>query len=112
MCLMCIWFIVNILKILTSNLCHESIFLILSTTSRSWIKGAVVLVVLLGLTWFFGLMYMSNATTVMAYIFTILNTLQGLFIYIFHCVMNDKVASPSHFLLPIHFMIVPSVRFG
>ncbi|ELU11325.1 hypothetical protein CAPTEDRAFT_226868 [Capitella teleta] len=58
---------------------------------RSWVKGAVVLVVLLGLTWSFGLLYMNKESTVMAYIFTVLNTLQGLFIYIFHCVMNDKV---------------------
>ncbi|KAG7169475.1 Adhesion G protein-coupled receptor L3-like 6 [Homarus americanus] len=46
---------------------------------------------LLGLTWTFGLLYLNQATVVMAYIFTVLNSLQGLFIFIFHCVQNDKV---------------------
>jgi len=28
----------------------------------------------------------------MAYVFAILNSLQGVFIFIFHCIMNDKVS--------------------
>ncbi|CAH1774964.1 unnamed protein product, partial [Owenia fusiformis] len=59
--------------------------------ARSWIKGAVVLIVLLGLTWSFGFLYVSQHTIAIAYIFTILNTLQGMFIFIFHCIMNEKV---------------------
>ncbi len=58
---------------------------------RSWVKGAFVLVVLLGLTWAFGLLYINKETLIMAYLFTILNSLQGLFIFIFHCIMNEKV---------------------
>ncbi|XP_063843506.1 adhesion G protein-coupled receptor L2-like isoform X7 [Scylla paramamosain] len=57
----------------------------------TWVRGAVVLMVLLGLTWTFGLLYLNQASMVMAYIFTIFNSLQGLFIFIFHCVQNDKV---------------------
>lgn len=59
---------------------------------RSWLKGAVVLVVLLGLTWSFGVLFISEESVVMAYLFTILNTLQGVFIFVFHCVMNEKVS--------------------
>ncbi|XP_022246580.1 latrophilin Cirl-like [Limulus polyphemus] len=58
---------------------------------RVWIRGALVLVFLLGLTWAFGLLYLSKESVVMAYIFTILNSLQGLFIFVFHCVRNEKV---------------------
>ena len=58
---------------------------------RSWLKGATVLVVLLGLTWAFGFLYVNSRTVVMAYVFTVLNSLQGLFIFIFHCIMTDKV---------------------
>ncbi|XP_042859816.1 latrophilin Cirl-like isoform X4 [Penaeus japonicus] len=58
---------------------------------RSWVRGAVVLMFLLGLTWTFGLLYLNQASVVMAYVFTVLNSLQGLFIFIFHCVQNDKV---------------------
>ena len=55
-------------------------------------KGALVLIVLLGLTWIFGLFYINEHTVIMAYLFTIFNSLQGLFIFIFHCVMNEKVS--------------------
>ncbi|KAA0186105.1 hypothetical protein HAZT_HAZT010408 [Hyalella azteca] len=58
---------------------------------RTWLRGAFVLVFLLGLTWTFGLLYLNQQTVVMAYVFTVLNALQGLFIFIFHCVQNDKV---------------------
>ncbi|KAF2354529.1 GPS motif protein [Trinorchestia longiramus] len=58
---------------------------------RTWLRGAFVLVFLLGLTWTFGLLYLNQQTVVMAYIFTVLNALQGLFIFIFHCIQNDKV---------------------
>ncbi|XP_076462795.1 latrophilin-like protein 1 [Babylonia areolata] len=60
---------------------------------RTWVKGAVVLVVLLGLTWVFGVLYLDNVyhTLIFSYIFTVLNTLQGLFIFCFHCLLNDKV---------------------
>lgn len=63
----------------------------LSPELPSWLKGAIVLVFLLGLTWSFGVLYISEESIFMAYIFTILNTLQGVFIFVFHCVMNEKV---------------------
>lgn len=58
---------------------------------RVWIRSAAVLVVLLGLTWGFGLLYLNAESVVMAYLFTFLNSLQGLFIFVFHCLRNDKV---------------------
>ncbi|XP_076230339.1 latrophilin Cirl isoform X4 [Nomia melanderi] len=60
-------------------------------SARAWLRGAIVLVFLLGLTWTFGLLYLNQESVVMAYIFTILNSLQGLFIFVFHCVQNEKV---------------------
>ncbi|XP_043281212.1 latrophilin Cirl-like isoform X3 [Venturia canescens] len=57
----------------------------------AWLRGAIVLVFLLGLTWTFGLLYLNQESVAMAYIFTILNSLQGLFIFVFHCVQNEKV---------------------
>ncbi|KAL0970303.1 hypothetical protein UPYG_G00240090 [Umbra pygmaea] len=58
---------------------------------KSWVIGAVALLCLLGLTWAFGLMYVNESTIVMAYLFTIFNSLQGMFIFIFHCVLQKKV---------------------
>lgn len=54
--------------------------------------GAFALLCLLGLTWSFGLFFISEASIVMAYLFTIFNTFQGMFIFIFHCLLQKKVS--------------------
>ncbi|VDN53086.1 unnamed protein product [Dracunculus medinensis] len=70
-----------------------------SAVSRSmrifgWLKGSTMLLCLLGITWTFGyLMAIAPAKTIFAYIFTLLNCLQGVFIFIFHVVMNEKVGT-------------------
>ncbi|GAB1600565.1 adhesion G protein-coupled receptor L3-like [Argonauta hians] len=60
-------------------------------TIGAWVKGALSLEVILGMTWVFGFFYMNEATLVIAYIFAILNSLQGFFIYCFHCLGNKQV---------------------
>uniref|UniRef100_A0A667ZQA1 Adhesion G protein-coupled receptor L2 n=1 Tax=Myripristis murdjan TaxID=586833 RepID=A0A667ZQA1_9TELE len=57
----------------------------------SWVMGAFALLCLLGLTWSFGLFFISESSVVMAYLFTIFNTFQGMFIFIFHCLLQKKV---------------------
>ncbi|KAA0722362.1 Adhesion G protein-coupled receptor L3 [Triplophysa tibetana] len=61
------------------------------TERVSWVIGAIALLCLLGLTWAFGLMYINESTVIMAYLFTIFNSLQGMFIFIFHCILQKKV---------------------
>uniref|UniRef100_A0A915PTL3 Uncharacterized protein n=1 Tax=Setaria digitata TaxID=48799 RepID=A0A915PTL3_9BILA len=57
-----------------------------------WLKGSGSLLCLLGVTWIFGyLMVIQGAESVFAYIFTVLNCLQGMFIFVIHVVLNDKV---------------------
>ncbi|MCP9261821.1 Latrophilin-3 [Dirofilaria immitis] len=57
-----------------------------------WLKGSLTLLCLLGITWIFGyLMIIQGAGTIFAYIFTVLNCLQGVFIFVFHIILNDKV---------------------
>uniref|UniRef100_A0A8C9X555 Si:ch1073-186i23.1 n=1 Tax=Sander lucioperca TaxID=283035 RepID=A0A8C9X555_SANLU len=58
---------------------------------RSWVLGAFALLCLMGLTWSFGLFFLNESSIVMAYLFTIFNTLQGMFIFIFHCLLQKKV---------------------
>ncbi|XP_030748603.1 latrophilin Cirl isoform X2 [Sitophilus oryzae] len=60
-------------------------------STRAWLKGAFVLVFLLGLTWIFGFLYINQESVVMAYLFAVFNSLQGFFIFLFHCVQNEKV---------------------
>ncbi|KAI8494032.1 hypothetical protein Bbelb_283790 [Branchiostoma belcheri] len=60
---------------------------------RQWIilqiRRACSIMALFGLTWVFGFFVIDESRTVFAYLFCIFNTLQGLFIFIFHCVMRE-----------------------
>uniref|UniRef100_A0A671P8M0 Adhesion G protein-coupled receptor L2a n=1 Tax=Sinocyclocheilus anshuiensis TaxID=1608454 RepID=A0A671P8M0_9TELE len=58
---------------------------------RSWVMGGFALLCLLGLTWSFGLFFISESSIVLAYLFTIFNTFQGMFIFTFHCLLQKKV---------------------
>ncbi|XP_047666295.1 adhesion G protein-coupled receptor L2 isoform X24 [Tachysurus fulvidraco] len=58
---------------------------------KSWVLGAFALLCLLALTWTFGLLFINSESVVLAYLFTIFNTFQGMFILIFHCLLQKKV---------------------
>ncbi|KAH0618723.1 hypothetical protein JD844_018166 [Phrynosoma platyrhinos] len=59
--------------------------------TRSLILKAVAHVFILGVTWCLGLFQYGPLATVMAYLFTITNSVQGIFIFIVHCLLNKKV---------------------
>lgn len=86
----------SVLMYALSMVCRHSAYVFSREKSqqgnfRSWIQGAFAIEILLGSTWVFGYFFISEATVVMAYIFTVLNSLQGLFIFIFHCLLNKKI---------------------
>ncbi|KAI1891973.1 hypothetical protein AGOR_G00149220 [Albula goreensis] len=58
---------------------------------RSCARGALALLFVLGATWTFGILHILNETTLTAYLFTISNTFQGMFIFIFLCVLSRKI---------------------
>ncbi|KAL3993999.1 7 transmembrane receptor (Secretin family) protein [Acanthocheilonema viteae] len=58
---------------------------------RKWLKGSIALVTILGLNWIFGFLWVDEQSIVMAYAFTIMNSLQGLFIFLFHVIFNDRL---------------------
>ncbi|XP_030639974.1 adhesion G protein-coupled receptor L4 [Chanos chanos] len=58
---------------------------------RSCARGALALLFLLGATWTFGMGHILNETTLSAYLFTFANAFQGMFIFIFLCVLSRKV---------------------
>ncbi|KAK5858800.1 hypothetical protein PBY51_002915 [Eleginops maclovinus] len=55
------------------------------------LKGVTSITLLLGLTWTVGFFTVGPARVVLLYLFTGLNTLQGLFIFLFHCLMKENV---------------------
>ncbi|XP_078673407.1 adhesion G protein-coupled receptor L3-like isoform X2 [Branchiostoma floridae x Branchiostoma belcheri] len=58
---------------------------------RHWVRVSLSLICVLGVTWVIGMLYIDRETIVFAYAFAIINSLQGLFILIFHCLLNEKV---------------------
>ncbi|XP_066503661.1 adhesion G protein-coupled receptor L4 [Hoplias malabaricus] len=58
---------------------------------RSCARGALALLFILGATWTFGVVHILNETTLTAYLFTFANAFQGMFIFIFLCVLSRKV---------------------
>uniref|UniRef100_A0A674JUI0 G-protein coupled receptors family 2 profile 2 domain-containing protein n=1 Tax=Terrapene triunguis TaxID=2587831 RepID=A0A674JUI0_9SAUR len=63
--------------------------------SRLLTFKAIAQLFLLGCTWSLGLLQIGPAATVMAYFFTIVNSLQGAFIFLVHCLLLSAALS-SH----------------
>uniref|UniRef100_A0A3Q2FXF7 Adhesion G protein-coupled receptor G4b n=1 Tax=Cyprinodon variegatus TaxID=28743 RepID=A0A3Q2FXF7_CYPVA len=55
------------------------------------LKGVASLTFLLGLTWTVGFFTWGPARVVLLYLFSGLNTLQGLFVFLFHCLLKENV---------------------
>ncbi|XP_075043386.1 adhesion G-protein coupled receptor G4 [Mixophyes fleayi] len=72
--------------------------LLKATKTQDWktlflhdIKNTLSLAFLLGLTWGFVFFAWGPVRTAFLYLFAIFNTLQGFFIFVFHCVMKENV---------------------
>ncbi|XP_033112543.1 adhesion G-protein coupled receptor D1-like [Anneissia japonica] len=59
------------------------------TQTKAAAKSAIVLAPILGTTWLIGVA--ANLNTVCIYLFTIFNSLQGVFVFVFYCVRNSEV---------------------
>lgn len=62
---------------------------------RAWIRRSVMLLPVLGVTWSFGFLTFISSTVVFHYLFTILNSLQGFFIFLNFCILDDRVSQLS-----------------
>ncbi|XP_072180158.1 uncharacterized protein [Diadema setosum] len=60
---------------------------------RIWLalRAMLLTLPLLGSTWLFGILSFNSHTVFFSYIFIVLNSLQGVFIFVLYCVMNDEV---------------------
>ncbi|KAM9242404.1 adhesion G protein-coupled receptor E5 isoform 6-T6 [Dugong dugon] len=59
--------------------------------ARMLTSTAVAQIFVLGSTWVFGLFLFDPRSWVLSYIFSILNCLQGFFLFLLHCLLNKKV---------------------
>ncbi|XP_060582475.1 adhesion G-protein coupled receptor G2-like [Ruditapes philippinarum] len=62
------------------------------------LQAAITSFILLGLTWVFGYLAISDARLTFQYVFTILNSLQGFFIFILFVVRKKKVREQWYFI--------------
>ena len=63
---------------------------------KAGVKASVVMFPLLGITWLFGLLSFSSETMSFKYLFAILNSLQGLMIFVFKVALNRQVRKISN----------------
>ncbi|XP_047417534.1 adhesion G-protein coupled receptor D1 isoform X2 [Sciurus carolinensis] len=61
------------------------------SASKLTVKAVAVLLPILGTSWVFGVLAVNDRALVFQYTFAILNSLQGLFIFLFHCLLNSEV---------------------
>ncbi|XP_022794346.1 adhesion G-protein coupled receptor D1-like [Stylophora pistillata] len=63
---------------------------------RKTLRSFIILSPLLGLTWIFGLLAVTDAGLEFQYIFTILNSSQGMLIFLLHVLRNSEVRAAFH----------------
>uniref|UniRef100_A0A8C4M121 Adhesion G protein-coupled receptor E2 n=1 Tax=Equus asinus TaxID=9793 RepID=A0A8C4M121_EQUAS len=81
--LMTFWIVKNKLSSLNSDVST------LKNTRRLTFKATAQLFIL-GCTWCLGILQVGPAARVMAYLFTIINSLQGVFIFLVHCLLSQQ----------------------
>ena len=58
------------------------------TSGITQARRGIAILVVLGLTWLFGVLAIRDAKLVFQYLFCIFNSLQGLLVFIFYCVLS------------------------
>ncbi|XP_042528501.1 adhesion G-protein coupled receptor D1 [Dipodomys spectabilis] len=80
--------------------------------SRLTAKAVVVLLPILGTSWVFGVLAVNDRALVFQYMFAILNSLQGLFIFLFHCLLNSEVRAAFQHKTKVWSLTSSSARNG
>uniref|UniRef100_A0A8C2JCD1 G-protein coupled receptors family 2 profile 2 domain-containing protein n=1 Tax=Cyprinus carpio TaxID=7962 RepID=A0A8C2JCD1_CYPCA len=103
MILNCFFFIITVLDFISVSGSDE-VYLV----CRSFTVTAVAQLCVLGGTWIFGFfLFQEEGTEVMLYLFTILNSLQGAFIFIMHCLLSKPVFKTLHDSETTRFTVWP-----
>ncbi|XP_043323038.1 adhesion G protein-coupled receptor E2 [Cervus canadensis] len=84
-------FFLMTLWILKSKLCSLSSEVSTLQNMRMLTFKATAQLFILGCTWCLGILQVGPAAHVMSYLFTIINSLQGVFIFLVHCLLSQQV---------------------
>jgi hypothetical protein len=60
---------------------------------KKGVRATISFFSLLGITWVFGALAISDASVAFFYLFAICNTVQGVFLFLFHCYFDVKYDS-------------------
>ncbi|KAG8455989.1 hypothetical protein GDO86_001973 [Hymenochirus boettgeri] len=73
-------------------------------------KAVAVLLPILGSSWIFGVLAVNDQTIVFQYMFAIFNSLQGFFIFLFHCLLNSEVRAAFKHKTKVWSLTSSSIR--
>ncbi|XP_024919074.1 adhesion G-protein coupled receptor G6-like isoform X2 [Cynoglossus semilaevis] len=99
-----VFYVTVVTFVLLILLCNISVFVVVLIQIRRMrnkkplgnsplqdLRAVASLTVLLGLTWSMGFFSFGPGQVVLMYLFSIFNTLQGFFVFFFHCLMKESV---------------------
>ncbi|KAK5610390.1 hypothetical protein CRENBAI_005404 [Crenichthys baileyi] len=74
------------------------------------VKAVAVLLPILGISWIFGILAFNTHTTPFLYIFAVFNSLQGFFVFLFHCLLNSEVRAAFKHKTKVWSLTSSSIR--
>ncbi|XP_029018515.1 adhesion G-protein coupled receptor D1 isoform X2 [Betta splendens] len=73
-------------------------------------KAVAVLLPILGISWVFGILTVNSSSLPFLYIFTVFNSLQGFFVFLFHCLLNSEVRAAFKHKTKVWSLTSSSIR--
>ncbi|XP_048856235.1 adhesion G-protein coupled receptor D1 isoform X3 [Brienomyrus brachyistius] len=73
-------------------------------------KAVAVLLPILGISWIFGVLAINGHSLIFQYLFAVFNSLQGFFIFLFHCLRNSEVRAAFKHKTKVWSLTSSSIR--
>ncbi|XP_051508987.1 adhesion G-protein coupled receptor D1-like [Myxocyprinus asiaticus] len=73
-------------------------------------KAVAVLLPILGISWIFGVLAVNDHSLLFQYMFSVFNSLQGFFIFLFHCLLNSEVRAAFKHKTKVWTLTSSSIR--
>ncbi|XP_060787256.1 adhesion G-protein coupled receptor D1 isoform X5 [Neoarius graeffei] len=73
-------------------------------------KAVAVLLPILGISWIFGVLAVNDQSLLFQYMFAAFNSLQGFFIFLFHCLLNSEVRAAFKHKTKVWSLTSSSIR--
>uniref|UniRef100_A0A8C3A4H3 Adhesion G protein-coupled receptor D1 n=1 Tax=Cyclopterus lumpus TaxID=8103 RepID=A0A8C3A4H3_CYCLU len=74
------------------------------------VKAVAVLLPILGISWIFGVLAVNRHSLLFLYIFAVFNSLQGFFVFLFHCLLNSEVRAAFKHKTKVWSLTSSSIR--